>query len=123
MKIEEIRALLQEFQDGYTKRDVDGLAEIMDLFVPSDELEVIGTNTVAPGQGEWCRGQEATRASIKNDWEDWGDVVFDVQGAHITVNGTVAAWATRFTTSSIVPRPSTVAVISSRASSSAPALQ
>ncbi len=40
-----------------------------------------------------------------------------------TVKGTVTTAATRFTTSSIVPRPSTVAVMSSRASSSAPALQ
>ena len=40
-----------------------------------------------------------------------------------TVNGTVQASATRFTTSSRVPRFSTVAVMSSSASSSAPALQ
>jgi len=40
-----------------------------------------------------------------------------------TVNGTVATSATRLTTSSIVGRFSTVAVMSSRASSSAPAWQ
>ena len=40
-----------------------------------------------------------------------------------TVKGTEVASATRFTTSSMVPRPSTVAVMSSSASSSAPALQ
>lgn len=94
MESNQIRALLQKLQDGYTKRDEAELDALMELFVPGDELEVIGTNTVAPGHGEWCRGQEATRALIKNDWEDWGDVVFDVQGAHITVNGNVAWLAT-----------------------------
>jgi len=54
------RTLLQDFQDGYSKRDADGLDAFMELFVPGDELEVIGTNTVAPGQG-------ATRDLIKND--------------------------------------------------------
>ena len=94
MGVNQVRALLQKLQDGYSKRDEAELDAFMELFCQSDELEVIGTNTVAPGQGEWCRGQEATRVLIKNDWEDWGDVVFDVQGAHITVNGNVAWLAT-----------------------------
>jgi hypothetical protein len=94
MNTDEVRALLQQFQDGYSRRDTGELDAFMELFVASDELEVIGTNTVAPGQGEWCRGPEATRVLIKNDWEDWGDVVFDVPGTHITVNGDVAWLAT-----------------------------
>jgi len=94
MEIDQVRALFQRFQDGYTKRDVTELDAFMALFVAGDEIEVIGTNTVAPGQGEWCRGQEATRKLIKDDWTGWGDVVFDVQGAHITVNGDVAWLAT-----------------------------
>jgi hypothetical protein len=96
VEVDQVRALLQKLQDGYTKRDAAELDAFMELFVPSDELEVIGTNTVAPGQGEWCRGIEATRELIKNDWSEWGwgDVVFDVQGAHITVIGEVAWLAT-----------------------------
>jgi hypothetical protein len=94
VETDEVRALLQGFQDGYSRRDIAELDAVMELFAPGDEIEVIGTNTVAPGQGEWCRGQEATRELIKDDWEDWGDVVFDVPGAHITVNGDVAWLAT-----------------------------
>jgi hypothetical protein len=105
MDTDEVRALLQKLQDGYTKRDVTELDAFMELFFPSDELEVIGTNTVAPGQGEWCRGLEATRELIKNDWSEWGwgDVVFDVQGAHITVNGDVAWLATTATATMSLP--------------------
>jgi len=103
VRIDEVRALLQEFQDGYSKRDVAELDAFMELFVTSDELEVIGTNTVAPGQGEWCRGVEATRELIKNDWKEWGDVVFDVQGAHITVNGDVGWLATTAKVTMTIP--------------------
>jgi len=96
MGIDQVRALLQKLQDGYIKRDPAELDAVMELFVASDDLEVIGTNTAAPGQGEWCRGPEATRELIKGDWSErgWGDVVFDVQGAHITVHGDVAWLAT-----------------------------
>jgi len=96
VETEQVRAVLQKLQDGYTKRDPAELDAVMELFVASDDLEVIGTNTAAPGQDEWCRGPEATRALIKGDWSErgWGDVVFDVQGAHITVHGDVAWLAT-----------------------------
>ena len=67
-----VRDLLQKLQDGYTKRDEAELDTTMELFCQSDELEVIGTNAVAPGQGEWCRGIEATRTLIRNDWSEWG---------------------------------------------------
>jgi hypothetical protein len=94
MEIDQVRVLLTRLQDGYTRRDVSELDDVMELFIPGDGLEVIGTNTVAPGQGEWCRGREATRKLIEEDWNGWGDVVFDVQGAHISVNGDVAWLAT-----------------------------
>ena len=96
MEINQVRALLQKLQDGYSRRDAAELDAFMELFVQSDELEVIGTNAVSPGQDEWCRGIKTTRELIKNDWSEygWGDVVFDVQGAHITVNGNVAWLAT-----------------------------
>lgn len=96
METEQVRAVLQKLQDGYTKRDPAELDAVMELFVASDDLEVIGTNTAAPGQDEWCLGPEATRELIKGDWSErgWGDVVFDVQGAHITVHGDVAWLAT-----------------------------
>jgi hypothetical protein len=101
----QVRALLQKLQDGYTKRDATELDAFMELFVASDELEVIGTNGIAPGHGEWCLGVEATRGLIAGDWAEygWGDVLFDVQGAHITVHGDVAWLATTATATMSLP--------------------
>ena len=52
MEIDQVRVLLQRFQDGYDQRDLTKLDEFMALFVLDDELEVIGTNAVAPGKDE-----------------------------------------------------------------------
>jgi len=88
--VEEVRSLLQKFQDGYTKRDASLLDEFMGLFIEEDALEVIGTNAVDPGRDEWCRGRDAVRRLVGGDWEGWGDVVYDVEGANIFVNGDTA---------------------------------
>jgi hypothetical protein len=94
METKEVRTLLAKFQEGYTRRDQSYLDEFMELFVKGNELEVIGTNAVEPGEGEWCRGQDAVRALVSGDWEHWGAVEFDVEGAHINVLGEVAWLAT-----------------------------
>ena len=103
MDSNQVRALLQEFQDGYAQRDLAKLDEFMELFTPDDELEVIGTNAVVPGQGEWCQGRQATRELVASDWEHWGDVVFDVRGARISVRGEVAWLATAGTLTDTIP--------------------
>ncbi len=36
--IEEVRATLQRFQDGYTARDVTKLDEFMTLFAPDEDV-------------------------------------------------------------------------------------
>jgi hypothetical protein len=46
----EIRTLLQQFQDGYTRRDRHQLDAFMALFTA--EAEVIGTNGIEPGVEE-----------------------------------------------------------------------
>jgi len=94
---EEVRVLLQRFQDGYSQRDLATLESFLELFVNTDDLEVIGTNAVEPGRGEWCRGRAAVRQLVKSDWEGWGDVVLDVKGAHICVRGDVAWLSARGT--------------------------
>jgi hypothetical protein len=103
MGIDEVRSLLQMFQDGYTQRDPANLDSFMELFVGSDELEVIGTNAVKPGDVEWCLGLQPTRELVESDWEHWGDVTYDVQGAHITVRGDVAWLATTGTVRDSIP--------------------
>lgn len=95
-----VRERLQRFQDGYTRRDPATIDPYLaELFVPDDELLVIGT-----GADEWCYGADETRALIESDWQHWGNVVLDVAGAMITVQGDVAWLATQGTVSSTIAR-------------------
>ena len=96
--IDQIRLVLQRFQDGYTQRDAAHLDEIMSLFA-DDNLEVIGTNGVKPGVDEWYLNKASARGLVKGDWEGWGDVQLDVAGAHIQAQGDVAWLATSATVS------------------------
>ncbi len=100
MTIEQVRAVLQHFQDGYTQRDAARVAEIMALF--AEEAEVIGTNGMRPGEGEWYTNKAGACGLVAGDWEGWGDVRFDVAGAHIEVRGEVAWLATAATVSTTI---------------------
>lgn len=101
-EINQVRALLQQFQDGYSARDPENLDAFIELFVQSDDLEVIGTGAVEVSEGEWCRGVQATRELVESDWKHWGDVVYDVQGAYIHVRGDVAWLATTGTVTDVI---------------------
>lgn len=90
-EVARVRLALERFQHGYTQRDTSALARFMELFASAD-LEVIGTNAVFPGEGEWCLGTEAVRDLVRDDWESWGDLELDVEEARIAVHGQVA-WA------------------------------
>lgn len=86
----EVRQVLQRFQDGYITRDMSKLDEFMELFFPSDDVELIGIGASVPGGNEWFQGLEPIREIIESDWTYWGDVVIDVEGAKITARGDVA---------------------------------
>ena len=62
----------------------------MQLFADDDGLEVIGTNGVKPGVDEWYVDKAGARELVQGDWEYWGDLRLDVDGAHIQVRGDVA---------------------------------
>jgi len=94
---EGVRSVLQSLQDGYTHRDAARLEEAMALFVDDAQLEVIGTNALTTGQGEWCLGPLAARELVESDWSGWGDLCLDVAGARIHVRGDVAWLATEAT--------------------------
>ena len=96
--VDQVRLVLQQFQDGYTRRDVATIDEVMQLFA-DDELEVIGTNGVQPGVDEWYLDKAGACGLVKGDWEGWGDVRLDVDGAHIQTRGDVAWLATSATVS------------------------
>jgi hypothetical protein len=57
----------------------------------------VGTNALGPGEGEWCTDRESVAGLIAGDWEHWGDVCFDVDGASISCYGDVAWIATTAT--------------------------
>lgn len=99
--IEQVRAVLQRFQDGYTRRDVSQLDEFMRLF--ADDVEVIGTNGPRPGAGEWYIDRVGARELVEGDWQSWGDLRLDVAGAHIEARGEVA-WLTASATVTTIIR-------------------
>lgn len=84
---QEIRLLLQTFQDGYTRRDLAQVDAFMDLFTP--EADVIGTNGVKPGVDEWYLTRETARELVSGDWEGWGDFRLDLNSVSIHSLGPV----------------------------------
>ncbi len=88
--IEEVRATLQRFQDGYIARDATKLDEFMRLFAPDKDIELIGVGAAQRAATEWFIGQTAIRDIVEGDWIYWGDVKLDVVGAQIHVRGEVA---------------------------------
>ena len=90
----EVRGVLRKFQEGYANRDLEALDEFMRLFAPDEEIEVIGTGALVPGEGEWCLDRSTARELIEGDWKHWGDVRLDVDGANIFALGDVAWLAT-----------------------------
>lgn len=88
--ISAVRSTLQKFQDGYTSRDVTRLDEFMQLFVPGEAIEMIGTGASKRAANEWREGFTPVREFVESDWKYWGDVRLDVVGARITVHGDVA---------------------------------
>ena len=89
--IEEVRAVLQRFQDGYLARDVTKLDEFMMLFAPDEDIELIGIGAAKRAANEWFVGPAAIRDIVEGDWTYWGNVELEVAGAKITVRGE-AAW-------------------------------
>ncbi len=86
----EVQRLLQRFQDGYTARDLSRLDEFMQLFLPGDEIELIGIGASARNENEWFQGPKRIREIVESDWKYWGDVKLEVGQARITIQGEVA---------------------------------
>jgi hypothetical protein len=95
---DEIRNVLQRFQDGYSTRDISQLEKFMGLFIEGDATELIGIGAYARNQDEWFQGTARIQEIVKSDWTYWGDVRLEVGDTKITVNGDTA-WLT--TTGSI----------------------
>jgi len=84
---DEIRTLLQAFQDGYSRRDLTRTASFMELFTA--DTEVIGTNGTKPGEGEWYLDRASARKLVEGDWQGWGDLRLDLGSMTIHSRGEV----------------------------------
>lgn len=87
-----VRWVLDEYRALYAARDVARLDEVMALFAPGDEPEMVGTEATTRGDADWAVGTEAVRALTEWDWRWWWDVDLDVEAARVSVSGDVA-WA------------------------------
>lgn len=99
-EIQEVRIILQKFQDGYITRDKSKLDEFMKLFAPTNEIEWIGVGASERGGDEWFNGHAAVRDIINGDWTYWGAVNIDVDGTQVTVSGETAWFSTTGTLTS-----------------------
>jgi hypothetical protein len=97
---DEIRLLLQTFQDGYFRRDVSQTDAFMQWF--TTEAEVIGTNGVRPGVDEWYMDRASARELVEGDWEGWGDLRLDLDAMSIHARGEVGWVAAPATVTKII---------------------
>ena len=97
---EEIRSLLETFQEGYTRRDLTQVDPFMTLF--TEDAEVIGTNGVAPGVDEWYMDRASARELVAGDWEGWGDLRLDLERMSIHSHGEVGWVATSATVTKVI---------------------
>ena len=97
---QEIRALLNAFQDGYTQRDLSQVDAFLDLF--TEDIEVIGTNGVKPGVDEWYLDRASARELVHGDWEGWGDLRLDLASTSIHIRGDVGWIAASATVSQTI---------------------
>jgi ketosteroid isomerase-like protein len=84
---DEIRSLMQTFQDGYTRRDLSQVDSFMELF--TKDAEVVGTNGIKPGMDEWYTDRTSARELVAGDWEGWGDLRLDLDSMSIHSRGDV----------------------------------
>lgn len=89
-EIQQVRNVLQKFQNGYVTRDKSRLDEYRELFASTEEIELIGVGASERGGDEWFNGHAAIRDIIEGDWTYWGTVNINVEGAKIAVSGETA---------------------------------
>lgn len=82
-----IRALVDQFQQGYIERDQAQVDAFMQLFTP--ECEVIGTGGQRPGVSEWYLDRDSARALVAGDWQGWGDLRLEMDTLSIHSHGDV----------------------------------
>ncbi len=92
----EILQILKTFYEGYIKRDLS-LVNIWAKKHLDENIQIIGTNAIYPGDFEWRTGQNAAIEMFENDWKHFGQLKFYLDQADIIVENN-CAWATVFAT-------------------------
>ncbi len=80
---------LEQFQDGYIRRDTSQLDAYMDRVFSRDRPIVLGTMP-----GEIYVGYTDITRLVKEDWESWGDCRFRLDQTEVSSSGDVAWFAT-----------------------------
>ena len=86
----DIVRILDRLQEGYSKRNISTVSSwVNELFY--EEVTILGTNGVKPGDFEWRTGLKAAEEMFENDWKNWGDVKLNLEDSEIDVEEN-AAW-------------------------------
>ncbi|NHJ47340.1 MAG: hypothetical protein FK733_06075 [Asgard group archaeon] len=84
------------FQEGYDNRDIsivkDWVRELLDK-----NVQIIGTNSIYPGDFEWRTGHEAAIELFENDWKRWGDLKMYLDHSEIQIEEDTS-WCAIFAT-------------------------
>jgi hypothetical protein len=81
---------MNDFQDGYTRRDPAQLEAFMRTVFPSEgNMRVIGSEV-----NEWKNGPAAVSQLVKTDWQYWGNLKLAIDDTVIDSEGEVAWLAT-----------------------------
>ncbi len=68
----------------------------------TEDAEVIGTNGVRPGQGEWYMDRASARELVEGDWHGWGNVRLDLDSMSVRSRGDVGWIAASATVTQII---------------------
>jgi hypothetical protein len=84
--IKEIKLVLEQFNEAYTKQDASKIDEFLKKFYTvSDESVIIGT-----AYKEWMYGPKGAKEIFLGDWNDPGVWSYDYKDARISVKDSVA---------------------------------
>jgi hypothetical protein len=81
----EIIEQLEQFQEGYEKRDTSILGPFMEQLFSKENLLILGTMP-----GEIYSGYEEAADLVRSDWLYWGDVHMLLQRSNISASDSVA---------------------------------
>ncbi|HUT80112.1 MAG TPA: hypothetical protein VMZ29_02835 [Candidatus Bathyarchaeia archaeon] len=87
---------LKAFYQGYIERDISKV-EIWVKELLDENVQIIGTNAIYPGDFEWRTGQRVAIEMFENDWKHFGKLKFYLDQAEIMVENN-CSWATVFAT-------------------------